>query len=145
MNKQDRELLEHAAKAIDLDYDESASIPHPVSGAFFGLWKTFEGEPPEHARRYWNPLTDDGDALRLAADLGLAVVPYPIYARPKHSVIAKRYEKSQAVYRGEVKQVEVIEVYGEDAARSTRRAIVRAAAEIGREADIAENADYLAA
>lgn len=53
MSAADKELLELAAKAagIDGDYSKRAnSIAHPDG--------------------YWNPLTDDGDALRLAAKLG---------------------------------------------------------------------------
>ena len=84
---------------------------------------------------FWNPLEDDGDAFRLAAACGLAVIPYPIHAQPKHSVIAKRYGESLPLYRGEVKSVEVIEPYGYegDPAAATRRAITRAAAAIGAE------------
>ena len=52
--KTDRELLELAAKAagIELKYNY--------------LWR-------RDARQPWNPLTDDGDALRLAEFLGLTV------------------------------------------------------------------------
>lgn len=69
----DRELLEAAAKAAGVKYDVAASAPHPVSGAFWGLWLLFEGEPSEYARRYWNPLLDDGDALRLVVKLDMDV------------------------------------------------------------------------
>jgi len=67
----DRELLEAAAEAAGVKYDPDASKPHPKSGAFWGLWLTFDREPNEYDRRYWNPLTDDGDALRLAVKLNL--------------------------------------------------------------------------
>lgn len=69
----DRELLEAAARAARIEYDAEASKPHPKSGAFWGLWLVFHQEPSEHDRRYWNPLTDDGDALRLAAKLSMAI------------------------------------------------------------------------
>ena len=69
----DKELLEMAAKAADVKYDAEASKPHPKSGAFWGLWLVIDGEPSEYQRRYWNPLTDDGDALRLAVKLNLRV------------------------------------------------------------------------
>lgn len=65
----DRELLKAAAKAAGIRYDAEASKPHPKSGAFWGLWLTFDHEPSEYDRRYWTPLTDDGDALRLAVKL----------------------------------------------------------------------------
>lgn len=50
----DRELLELAAKAagVELKYDT------------FG-----QSENAERAYNYWNPLTDDGDALRLAVKI----------------------------------------------------------------------------
>ena len=81
----------------------------------------------------WNPLSSDGDALRLAVACGISVIPYPIYSQPKHSVIAKRYEGGPAVYRGDAKPIEAFEIYGSDPYAATRRAIVRAAAEIGGE------------
>lgn len=114
----DRELLELAAKAAGLDVEFwPLSGANLLSGPRAGLWR---------------PLADDGDALRLATACGLAVVPYPFYKQPKHSVIVKRYAEGLAVYRGEVTPVEVIEPYGADPNAATRRAIVRAAAEIGR-------------
>jgi hypothetical protein len=77
----------------------------------------------------WAPMDDDGDALRLAVDLGIAVIPYPIYARPKHSVIAKEYKHARYL-RGECEDVDIqeIQVYGDDPRAATRRAITRAAA-----------------
>lgn len=69
----DLELLERAAKVAGIKYDPEASKPHPKSGAWFGLWLTFDREPTEYDRRRWNPLKDDGDALRLAVKLGLRV------------------------------------------------------------------------
>ena len=110
----DKELLELAAKAAGIDYDPDKSTPHPVSGAFWGLWLLIKGEPYEGQRRYWNPLVDDGDALRLVFKLGLRVC---IDNRAGVSWI-KRFEDSTA--------------HGDDAASATRRAIVRAAAEIGK-------------
>lgn len=111
----DRELLELAAKAAGVD---SRRLPH--------AW------PVRFDDDQWNPLEDDGDALRLAVTVGLAVIPYPIYAKPKHSVIAKQYSESLAVFRGDSDAIECVEIYGDDPYAATRRAIVRAAAEIGR-------------
>lgn len=70
---EDIELLEHAARASGIRYDATRSTPHPVSGAFFGLWLTYDREPSEYDRRQWNPLTDDGDCARLEAALKLDV------------------------------------------------------------------------
>ncbi len=117
----DRELLEAAAKA--------AGIELIAWTKFFDEWKFACnpcGEP-------WNPLTDDGDALRLAVKLGIKVMPYPVYDSTKHSVCASRRslappEDDENTYVGP----DCIEVYGSDPYAATRRAIVRAAAEIGK-------------
>jgi hypothetical protein len=73
----------------------------------------------------WNPLTDDGDALRLAVACGIAFTPYPIYEWPKHSVVAARRSIESS-------STEVVELYGKNPDAATRRAITRAAAEIGK-------------
>ena len=117
----DRELIEAAAKAAGMPEPDGI---HPTAGL---VWIKAQDGVRRETR--WNPLADDGDALRLAVTLGLAVIPYPIYAKPKHSVIAKQY--SHASYlRGESEDVRIeeIQVYGADPAAATRRAIVRAAA-----------------
>ncbi len=85
----DKELLELAAKAAGIDL----------------AWHTYE----------WNPLTDDGDALRLAVKLNLNV-----YCSTKN--IVKTAYPNQ-VFAEELKQP--------DPYAATRLAIVRAAAAIG--------------
>lgn len=75
----------------------------------YGVWP--KGDSP-----VWNPLRYDGDALRLAVKLRLSVEQW----KTNEAVC---YNKSgDGVY----------EDYGKDALAATRRAIVRAAAEIGR-------------
>jgi hypothetical protein len=70
-------------------------------------------------REYWNPINDDGDALRLAVNLRLTV--------------NCSYD-DVAICGQEFTQKEVfIERNGEDPLAATRRAIVRAAAAIGKE------------
>ena len=98
----DRELLEAAAKA--------AGIEVWWNGRTCFVLKT------KVATHEWNPLTDDGDALRLAVTLGLVVN----CSRPS----AGEPFKQHAVWVDEHC----------DNATLTRRAIVRAAAEIGRQA-----------
>ena len=96
----DRELLENAAKAADMDiaFDRPrATGKEPMD------WDT--GEP-------WNPLTDDGDALRLAANLEITIM------FDHYSVWCEQYG--------------ILEKYGGDRLAATRRAIVEAAAKIGR-------------
>lgn len=66
----------------------------------------------------WSPLTNDGDALRLAVKLKLHL------GLESHTVSAWQSDKFGNF------QTEVLSHRGDEAA--TRRAIVRAAAEIGR-------------
>ena len=83
----DRELLERAAKAAGIH-------PHDIECT-------------------WNPLTHDGDALRLAVKLGITIdlVDCSAYRRTTDRLIQ--------------------EYWGGDYDPSYRRAIVRTAAEIG--------------
>ena len=112
MNKhaEEYELLELAAMAAGVKFDATRSMP-PVDNKFFGLWLIIDGEPNEYTRRRWNPLTDDGDALRLAVKL-------------------KMLEEGSRQF------VELMwrlgTESGPDDCAATRRAITRAAAEIGK-------------
>lgn len=102
----DKELLELAAKAagIRLEWDGDPEIWSPI----YYDGKTY------HA---FNPLTDDGDALRLAVKLDMNVEVW------------NPFQEIWAVAEGN----DVIEEpWGEDKLAATRRAIVRVAAEIGR-------------
>jgi hypothetical protein len=123
----DRELLEAAAKAAGIEYDPKHSKPHPISGAFWGLWLVYHDEPTQYARRYFNPLTDDGDALRLAVKLRLDI-DNGSPSDGNRYVCA--YRCGIAMVRDPVSEIEEIEDECQRLA-ATRRAIVRAAAEIG--------------
>ena len=101
----DRELLELAAKAAGKDH-----VPHKSNG---DIWQVCWSE--------WNPLTDDGDALRLAVKLKMSV--NYLEAHPKG------YEPARVSINNGYGIVEVIH---NDPYAATRRAIVRAAAEIGK-------------
>ena len=114
----DRELLELAAEAAGIEYDAEASQPHPKSKVFFGLWIVIHSEPYEGQKRYWNPLTDDGDALRLAVKLVLAVS------------VCTDYTVILGVF---VDGLAVRENHGDDPYAATRRVIVRAAAELAKQ------------
>ena len=119
----DRELLEMAAKAARIK-----ALRDP-----YGFLRNCTGGDPAQnifAAPIWNPLTDDGDALRLAVKLGICIEPYPLYSDVKHSVITKQRRRSDQLR--EANPTECVEVYGTDPNAATRRAIVRAAAEIGR-------------
>jgi hypothetical protein len=98
----DRELLELAAKA--------AGIDGFWSGGYLSFIKRSGGS--------WSPLDDDGDALRLAVKLGIVIDT----SAGEASV--------QYIVGGIARPITEYEVKGFQAA--TRRAIVRAAAEIGR-------------
>lgn len=106
--KTDRELLELAAKASG-----------ELTASWYGNDAYFDG-----VLSRWNPLTDDGDALRLAVDLDLAIVPYPIYNKQKHSVLVQKKNLDESRF-------EKMELHGDDPRAATRRAITRAAAAIG--------------
>lgn len=99
MTEQDRELLELAAKAAGYEIEE-------WNACGFAWTKKQE---------WWNPLTDDGDALRLAVKLAAKI------SHTTDSVLVS--------IDGIVRSVR--SYYGDPCA-ATRRAIVRAAAEIGR-------------
>lgn len=89
----DKELLEYAAKAAGINryYYE-----------YLGEWGMIEDDPESG---WWNPLIDDGEALRLAVKLRIDIADAQVTYWDKHST---------------------------DPYAATRRSIVRAAAEIGR-------------
>ena len=99
----DQELLKLAARAAGIDWFDEPALQagkglHMKSGPF------------------WNPLTDDGDALRLAVNLGLDVD-----------------QETHGPYVW-VLQLEgfISEPCGLDRVSATRRAIVRAAAMLAK-------------
>lgn len=106
----DRELLELAAKAAGLKY-ETFCDGKPIIRAPYG-------QPV-----YWNPLTDDGDALRLAVKLGLDIT----FGIHRCQVNVTDYDWAE-----DCVSVEIAENGRDDPYAATRRAIVRAAAEIGK-------------
>jgi len=106
----DRELLELAAKAAGLTTShkwnaERLTMDPPVTAMVVH-------RNGELVTTGWNPLTDDGDALRLAVRLNIPIYPYDDETSTGTvGVVAKNWGSKEA---------------------NTRRAIVRAAAEIGR-------------
>ena len=113
-----RTMLELAAKAAGIEYTIEDD-DYYVSHKFFGLWLVKHHEPSEYEKRYWNPLTDDGDALRLAIDLQLGISIPP--------VVDGRIDV--VTFYGPILSVIEYPVSG-DRHAATRRAITRAAAEI---------------
>lgn len=107
----DKELLELAAKAAGIEI-----TPHPNSKLSKVLHFLANG-------KNWNPLTDDGDALRLAVKLGM--------------VLDTDWNGGSNAGNSKVDFDEPEYAYQEGSGRydpyaATRRAVVRAAAEIGK-------------
>ncbi len=104
----DKELLKLAAKAADIKlewFEVEVGDPDCDAGWHCDLKGT---------RKSWNPITDAGDALRLAVRLGMLFT----YMKAEFEMFQKFYLEE---LDNDLKPSE-----------ATRRAIVRAAAEIGR-------------
>ena len=109
----DRELLELAAKAVGLE-----GYRYCTSRRCMAEWMESDGGWLGYST--WNPLTSDGDALRLAVSLGMMILLDP-YG-----------DTGVTVEVGELREFSVYEPSSSDPYATTRRAIVRAAAEIGK-------------
>lgn len=121
----DRELLELAAKAAGFKILNFCQEERDASGyGHVGLWLA------DTTR--WNPLFDDGDALRLSVslriDLSLWINTLNVTARTH--INAGRGISLHGANRWPVN--DHAEPYADDPYAATRRAIVRAAAEIGK-------------
>lgn len=115
----DRESLELAAKAAGI----------------VGTSVTTLGGVPAirinpHDLTPWNPLTDDGDALRLAVKLRIDLHTTPINA---DAVLVTAKHRMRSDLLRQPNPTQSAELYQPDPYAATRRAIVRAAAEIGRQ------------
>lgn len=110
----DRELLELAAKAagIVIDYSHESVF----GGRKTGFDLVGNAVLDWHNGKTWNPLTDDGDALRLVMKLRLTVG------------VGLSGSSVSDVSRNPL----AVNMHGDDPYAATRRAIVRAAAEIGK-------------
>jgi hypothetical protein len=106
----DQELLELAAKAAGLNV-KAQSVN--ADDRWIGL---IVGEKHTRERIFWNPLTDDGDALRLAVKFKLRI--------EINDLLGDTLVSGKFCY--------TIENHNDDRYAATRKAIVRAAAEIGK-------------
>ena len=108
MSLNDKELLELAAKAAGFEFDPD------ITDAWGRLYGSFKGDP-KRKRYAWDPLSFDDDALRLAVKLRLDVL--------------QKWEGAAFAtnHRNGAKELTCDDPYA-----ATRRAIVRAAAEIGK-------------
>lgn len=111
----DRELLELAAKAAGLVINERHQKDRDLCGSGeCGLW-IVDGST------CWNPLQDDGDALRLAVKLRILFRQPPSmsgWVRASGEVNGRKVCADERLHA--------------DPLTATRRAIVRTAAEIGK-------------
>lgn len=103
----ERELLELAAKAAS--YDVNFDDGH-ING-----WYAKGYDQNGDVEEWWNPLTDDAAALRLAVKLELGIAVQRTFTEVCDGVMKHCAEK-----------------HGDNPCAATRRAIVRTAAEIGR-------------
>lgn len=126
----DRELLELAAKAAGITwtrYDACPSGVKLISGWGLVVAATFDALDGGSVIR-WNPLIDDGDALRLAVKLRIDV----------EFMMARALAKGVASW--EAPQREAIEELASEECAAVRRAIVRVAAKIGADIDEPQSA-----
>ena len=116
----DRETLELAARAAGYVFGEYGGKPaRQVTTKIGAAWI------------YWNPLTDDGDALRLAVQLMIRVSVNRAFPLGIPGSVTAEYPDRDCFYfaLGEA-------VTNGDPYAATRRAITRAAAEIGRQMEV---------
>lgn len=117
----DKTLLVRAAKAagIELRHVEIKNVAFQGDDRFIGYMTEIEQWP----RGWFNPLLDDGDALRLAVKLHLDINFYP----HSEEVGAVKHRCQETYHR------EFARVVSGDWATATRRAIVRAAAALAKD------------
>lgn len=111
----DRELLELAAKAAGLDLEWCG--PWACMARNLGVIDGFD------RHTCWEPLKDDGDALRLAVKLKL----HMLHNDNRDAVLWVSAVLDKTMIHGVVEFVDET-----DRQAATRRAITRAAAEIGK-------------
>ena len=108
----DQQLLELAAKAAGYEKIEY----HNLKGSMLDI-RYGRDEAIWNGEDYWNPLVDDCEALRLAVKLGLRI-EINTQVLGDTLVISEFYDN--------------VECHNGDPYAATRRAIVKAAAEIGK-------------
>lgn len=113
----DRELLEAAARAAGIEIEWDARGPYKAMPGITG------------GDQEWNPLTDDGDALRLAVKLKLDMHFEEQHFQDETIPIVEIFhsrDDEAGVCQCEMHSLD------DDPEATVRRCIVRAAAEIGR-------------
>lgn len=110
----DRELLELAAKAAGIDIK-----PMEINNRLIA----FMAPPKQCPRGLFNPLEDDGDALRLAVGCSIDIELTVDQAEAWYVYPMPGLDNDQVR--------SIVKAFGADPNAATRRAIVGAAAEIG--------------
>ena len=113
----DHELLELAAKAAGIEIQGKVEKMIAEHGHYAGGFVIANDRGGSSA---WNPLTDDGDALRLAVKMKM-----------RFSTVCNLGDQAVASVT-DIYSNGAVEDHGDDPYAATRRAIVRAAAEIGK-------------
>lgn len=121
MNKEtDKELLEFAAKAagyVVLQYLPENNLNHQMLVAKLPLHGREKEYPSVFHTKLWNPLVYDSHAFRLAVQLEMLVDPVNRVVAGYNSDICIDIDSEEQE---------------EDSCKAVRKAIVRAAAEIGK-------------
>ena len=112
MTESDKDLLQMAAKAAGYRVARVADD---------GVALLIEG-----IQESWDPLADDGDALRLAVRIGISP------GRCFQVVIDSDIQRTGVRHTDRGGKYDSLQEHTADTYAATRRAIVRAAAEIGR-------------
>lgn len=118
----DKEMLEYAAKAAGIKVPTKEDYPWAYIDNH-GIHRDISCGGDGTRMSHWNPLTDDGDALRLVVKLNISI-GFGIFATQINCEIYD-WAEDEAL-------VEWKEDGRKDPLAATRRAIVRAAAEVGR-------------
>jgi hypothetical protein len=119
----DRELLELAAKAAGV-VCKGWCLPGARSDGWHGM---YTGSDDDGTYVRWNPLTDDGDALRL-----FCVLPWMCIEISDLAVTVRERGNPDEPSRVYLMWTEWLDKHNGELAAATRRAITRAAAEIGK-------------
>ena len=118
----EREMLEFAAKAIGITLKpmEVKNVEFMGDDRLIG----FMTDPSQWERGWFDPLTDDGDALRLAVKLGIGF-------RHRAGGDGSTYPDLVTVFTGSFDLTVYVSQVGDEFS-ATRLAITKAAAEIGK-------------
>ena len=121
----DRELLELAAKAAGYEKIEYNDLKGSMLDIRYG-----RDEAIWNGEDYWNPLVDDCEALRLAVQLGLFIYQIKVNDQKITAVEWDFDHVGQSMIFDEM--------HKDDPYAATRRAIVRAAAGIGKNMEVTQ-------